>query len=129
MDATTRDEMDLSAYSSRTVMVINGPGAVLELFESILEPGHYDVVVVESGVRAYSQVKLVQPDLVILCVRMEDPSSLQVLSMLKLDPETARVPVITYAVEADYPQTVDDLVDVHENEFWRESAELCAQMN
>jgi CheY-like chemotaxis protein len=129
MNPTTYGEMDHSAYPSRTVMVVNGPGAVLELFESILEPGHYDVVVVESGDRAYSQIKLVQPDLVILCVRMDEPASLQVLSMLKLDPETVRVPVITYAVEHDHPQRIDELVDLPDNEFWRESAELAVQMN
>jgi CheY-like chemotaxis protein len=129
MNATSSREMDLSACPSRTVMVVNGPGAILELFESILEPGHYDVVVVESGDRAYSQIKLVQPDLVILCVRMDDAASLQVLSMLKLDPDTIRVPVITYAVEQDYPQRIDELVDLPENEFWRESVELAVQMN
>ena len=129
MNPTTYGEMDLGAYPSRTVMVVNGPGAVLERFESILEPGHYDVVVVESGDRAYSQIKLVQPDLVILCVRMDEPASLQVLSMLKLDPETVGVPVITYAVEHDLPQRIDELIDPPDNEFWRESAELAVQMN
>jgi CheY-like chemotaxis protein len=78
MNPTTYGDMDLSAYASRTVMVVNGPGSILELFESVLEPGHYDVVVVESGDRAYSQIKMVQPDLVILCVRMDEPASLQV---------------------------------------------------
>ena len=129
MNLNTCSDMDLRAYPSRTVMVVNGPGAVLELFESILEPGHYDVVVVESAERAYSQLKAIEPDLVILCVRMDDPTSLQVLTMLRLDPATVDMPVITYAVEHDFPKRIDDLVDVPDNEFWRQSAELGAQMN
>ncbi len=129
MNLTTCSEMDLRAIPSRSVMVVNGPGAVLELFESILEPGHYDVVVVESADRAYSQIKAVQPDLVILCVRMDDPASLQVLSMLRLDPDTNRLPVVTYTIEGEYPKRIDELVDVPDSEFWRQSAELGAQMN
>jgi PleD family two-component response regulator len=41
----------------------------------------------------------VQPDLVILCVRIEDAGGFQVLSMLKLDAETRGIPVLTYTSE------------------------------
>ena len=40
--------------------------------ENVLEAGHYDVVFVESSAHAYSQIKRVQPNLVILCVRIDD---------------------------------------------------------
>ena len=39
------------------------------------------------------------PDLVILCVRIEDLDGFQVLSMLKLDEETRAIPVLTYTTE------------------------------
>jgi CheY-like chemotaxis protein len=118
-----------AARATRTVMVVNGPEAILDLFESVLAPGHYDVVVVESADRAYSHIKSIRPDLVILCVRMRDPNSLQVLSMLKLDPETADVPVETFPVEDDSPQQHDDLVDVPDGVFWQQSAAATIQRN
>ena len=66
-----------------------------------LDAGHYDVVFVESSQHAYSQIKRVQPNLVILCVRIEDADGFQVLSMLKLDEETRTIPVLTYTTESD----------------------------
>ena len=40
-----------------------------------------------------------QPNLVIVCVRIEDPEGFQVLSMLKLDEDTRTIPVLTYTTE------------------------------
>ncbi|MDE3156663.1 MAG: hypothetical protein KGN76_16295 [Acidobacteriota bacterium] len=81
------------------VVVINGDTAILDLLEAALDVGHYDVVFVESGEHAYTQVKRVQPNLVILCMRIEEPGGFHVLSMLKLDPETRDIPVLTYTTE------------------------------
>jgi CheY-like chemotaxis protein len=57
------------------------------------------MVFVEPGERAYSQIKKVLPNLVILCTRIERLDGFQVLSMLKLDPETRDIPVLTYTTE------------------------------
>ena len=46
--------------------------------------------------RAYSHIKRVQPDLVVLCVHFDNMDALQVLSMLKLDDDTRTIPVLTY---------------------------------
>jgi CheY-like chemotaxis protein len=83
------------------VVVVNGNREVFGTLESVLESGRYDMVFVEPGNRAYSQVKAVQPDLVVLCTRIERLEGLQVLTMLKLDPETRDIPVLTYTMEYD----------------------------
>ena len=85
------------------VAIINGTADVLALIDTALSSGHYDVVFVESSDHAYSQIKRVQPQLVILCVRIEDRGAFQVLSMLKLDPETRDIPVLTYATAFEGP--------------------------
>src|SRR5512138_3637053 len=90
-----------SPTSTQKVVIINGSTDVLELLETVLDAGHYYVVFVESSTHAYSQIKRVQPDLVILCVRMQDGDGLQVLSMLKLDADTHSIPVLTYAIEGE----------------------------
>jgi len=46
----------------------------------------------KSNEHAYSQIKRVQPNLVILCVCIDDMDGFQVLSMLKLDAETRDIP-------------------------------------
>src|SRR5919112_850511 len=81
------------------VVVVNGNTEVLGMLETVLDAGRYDMVFVESGDRAYSQVKKVLPHLVILCARIEDLNGFQLLTMLKLDHETKDIPVLTYTTE------------------------------
>jgi CheY-like chemotaxis protein len=81
---------------TQKVAIINGSPEILALIENVLSAGHYDIVFVESVAHAYSHIKRVQPDLVILCVHFDNMDALQVLSMLKLDEETRAIPVLTY---------------------------------
>ncbi len=69
------------------------------MLESVLDAGRYDMVFVESSDHAYSQIKKVVPNLVILCARIEQLEGFQLLTMLKLDPETRTIPVLTYTTE------------------------------
>jgi len=102
-----------SAHAQK-VMIVNGSFSTLELIETILQAGHYDVVFVESNEQAYSQVRVVRPDLVILCVRFDQMDGFHVLSMLKLDAETRDIPVLTYAVTRgghDYEEDATEPVE------------------
>lgn len=83
------------------VVVVNGSTEVLGMLESVLDAGRYDMVFVESEARAYSQIKKVQPNLVILCTRIDHLDAFQLLTMLKLDPDTRQVPVLTYTTECE----------------------------
>jgi chemosensory pili system protein ChpA (sensor histidine kinase/response regulator) len=114
---TTVDAANLATSAvtaTQKVMIVNGSAEVLELLETVLEAGHYDVVFVESNEHAYSQIRRVQPDLVILCVAMDDADGLQVLSMLKLDERTRGIPILTYATESMSEPTEDDADDAAE---------------
>jgi PleD family two-component response regulator len=109
----TADEVPTFSAAQR-VVIVNGSTDMLSLLETVLDAGHYDVVFVESSDHAYSHIKRVQPNLVILCMRIEDRHGFQVLSMLKLDDETRRIPVLTYTtefegqeIEEEVPETSD----------------------
>ena len=93
------DRFGESRNTTQKVLIVNGDSESLAFLEAIVDSGHYDVVFVESVAHAYSQVKKVRPDLVILCVNIDDSDSLQVLSMLRLDEETRSIPVLTYATD------------------------------
>jgi len=107
-----------TATAAQKVVIVNGSTQILELIETILEAGHYDVVFVESTARAYSQIKRVRPNLVILCVRIDDADGLQVLSMLKLDDDTREIPVLTYTTEDEDGEAVDDVPEPSEAEIF-----------
>jgi len=104
---------------------VEGP-EILELLESVLEAGHYDIVFVESSAHAYSQIKRVKPNLVILCVRIEDLDGFQVLSMLKLDDDTRGIPVLTYTTEYEGQDNEESTVeeDRSDNEMFAAKAAL-----
>jgi CheY-like chemotaxis protein len=60
----------------------------------------------------------VQPNLVILCVRIEDLDGFQVLSMLKLDNETREIPVLTYTTEYEGQDAEEEEPETTENEMF-----------
>lgn len=103
---------------TQKVVIVNGSPEILDRLDTVLDAGHYDVVFVESSAHAYSQIKRVQPNLVILCVRIDDPEGFQVLSMLKLDDETRGIPVLTYTTEYEGQETDEEMVDPSDSEMF-----------
>ena len=99
------------------VVVVNGNPDLLEMLEAALEAGRYDMTFAEASGHAYSSIRQVQPDLVILCMDLDEPASFQLLSMLKLDPDTRRIPVVTYAgdgLPSDDDDDEDEDIDLDE---------------
>jgi CheY-like chemotaxis protein len=93
------DRNQVAATPAQTVVVVNGSTGVIGMLEAVLEAGRYDMVFVDAGDNAYSQIKSTRPNLVILCTRIEALDGFQLLTMLKLDPETRDIPVLTYTTE------------------------------
>lgn len=100
-----------AATTAQKVVIVNGSSEIVELLETMLDGARYDVVFVESSQHAYSQIKRVQPHLVILCLRVDDAAAFQVLSMLKLDEETREIPVLTYTTEREGQAPPDEAAE------------------
>ena len=66
------------------------------VIEAVVGAVDHDVVLVEPTAHAYSQIRRIRPDLVVVCVSGDDLDACQVLSMLTLDRETAAIPVLTH---------------------------------
>jgi PleD family two-component response regulator len=102
------------------VVVVNGNTEVLGMLETVLDAGRYDMVFVEDSDHAYSQIRKVVPNLVILCARIEHLEGFQLLTMLKLDPETRDIPVLTYTTECegqDFDEAIAQLTEEEEEMF------------
>ncbi len=65
------------------------------MLDRVLEPGAYDISFLNSIDGAYAHILKARPSQVILCMRADDGQSLQLLSMLSLDPITTHIPVVT----------------------------------
>jgi CheY-like chemotaxis protein len=84
-----------SGHVQQRVAVIGDPAQRPPL-EDVLGDGHYDVEFVDSSMGAYSEIVRSLPDRIIVCVETDDLQGFQLLSMLKLDPRTRGIPVVTY---------------------------------
>ena len=104
-----------TAYApTQKVVVVNGSAEALSVLETLLEAGHYDMVFVESADRAYSTIKRVLPNLIVVCTRVEELDGVQLLTMLKLDPATRAIPVLSYTSEddnQDFDSVISDIAD------------------
>jgi len=108
------DTNQIAATPVQKVVVVNGNTEVLGMLETVLDAGRYDMVFVESSDRAYSQIKKVVPNLVILCTRIEELDGFQLLTMLKLDAETKDIPILTYTTEyegQDFDSAISQLAE------------------
>jgi hypothetical protein len=71
------------------------------VLDMIAEAGNYDVVVVAPTASAYSQIKRSAPDMIVACVAFDDPAAFQLMSMLAIDRDTARIPLATCLTDRD----------------------------
>ncbi len=85
--------------TARKLVIVNGTTESAAMLEATLDGGHYDTVCVASNEQAYSQIKREQPNLVLLCLQSNHVEGFQVLSMLKLDEATCRIPVVTVSTD------------------------------
>ena len=108
----------VTPIATQKVMIVNGSPEIIGLPDTVLEAGHYDVVFVESNEHAYSQIKRVHPDLVILCVVIDNMDGFQVLSMLKLDEDTRGIPVLTYTTEYAGDETEEEAPEPSDTEMF-----------
>jgi len=106
--AATRGPGPVSRTASQQVVIVDGSAEIMDEIETVLGSGHYDVVFVESTEHAYSQIKRVQPDLVILCVDLDEQAAFHVLSMLKLDQATRHIALLTCTLEGTQTDRLDE---------------------
>jgi DNA-binding response OmpR family regulator len=103
--------------TSQQVVVVSKQSQLNGLLETVLDAGQYDVVFVESTEHAYSHIKRLTPHLIIVCLDIDDLDGFQVLSMLKLDDETKRIPVVTCTVSHDEEETHEQSLDPQDDVF------------
>ena len=92
------DAADSSNASTpvQKVVVVDGGIEMLGGLEAMLHAQRYQMLFAQSNDLAYSQIKKARPNLVVLCGGIEQVEASQLLTMLKLDPDTRGIPLLTY---------------------------------
>jgi DNA-binding response OmpR family regulator len=84
------------------ILVINDTQEILELFRMLLEGEGYEVILSGFPVQQINDVKLINPDLIILdFVFGDQKTGWQMLQMLKMDRASATIPVIVCTAALD----------------------------
>src|SRR5262245_33688215 len=84
------------AMERTTVLVTDDPG--LDALGVLIDSPDIDVAVFESPAKAYLRIKREKPATVIVYLSIDSATEFLLLTMLKLDPETAGIPIWTCAV-------------------------------
>ena len=89
--------------AEQTIAVVNNDTDFLGLMNDLLTMEGYQTVICREGDRAYASIKELQPDLVILDVRLDHAEQgWTILELLRLDPTTTRIPVIVCSADAQF---------------------------
>ena len=83
-------------FVGKQILIIDDQNQLLSLMRRILEDEQYQVHILQNGNDAFSQMRALLPDLLILDLKLGVISGQDVLKQLKEDPITAEIPVIVY---------------------------------
>ncbi|MBA3272027.1 MAG: hypothetical protein H0T71_16100 [Acidobacteria bacterium] len=86
----------------RQLAVFVGGGAeALAVVEPVLDSRSYDVEFVDSDDEPYATIAALRPDIVVVSLELENDTCFQLLTMLRLDPQTAGIPVLSYVKDEE----------------------------
>jgi PleD family two-component response regulator len=87
------------AANRQLALFIGGGTDALAHVEPILSGRAYDVEFVDMDDEPYATVAALKPDIIVVNLELESDSGFQLLTMLRLDPQTAQIPVLSYVQE------------------------------
>ena len=88
--------------SPSSVVAVSNDALRPELLDRLfVDDNDYDVIVVESIERAYSRIRQVQPDAVVVFMNIDDVDACQLLSMLHIDHELRGMSVVSCTTSPD----------------------------
>lgn len=82
-------------------LFVGGGTDALAHVEPILSGRSYDVEFVDMHDEPYATVAALKPDIVVVNLELGNDAGFQLLTMLRLDPETAQIPVLSYVQEEE----------------------------
>lgn len=87
------------AANRQLALFVGGGADALAHVEPILSERAYDVEFVDMDDEPYATVAALKPDIIVVNLQLEQETGFQLLTMLRLDPETAQIPVLSYVQE------------------------------
>ena len=93
------------AANRQLALFVGGGTDALSHVEPILAGRSYDVEFVDFDDEPYATVAALRPDIVVVSLDLRSESGFRLLTMLRLDPDTAQIPVLSYVQEEEVTAT------------------------
>jgi DNA-binding response OmpR family regulator len=93
----------------KKILVVDDEDDILQFLELVLREKGYDVVTAASGQEALTRAQIEKPDLVLLDIMMPQMDGWEVLKLLRVDDETADIPVAMLSARTEAKDRVQGL--------------------
>jgi len=95
--------------TKKKILVVDDEDDILNFLELVLQEKGYEVLTAGGGQEALTQAQMAKPDLVLLDIMMPQMDGWEVLKLLRVDDETANVPVAMLSARTDAQDRVQGL--------------------
>src|SRR3989344_1140556 len=93
----------------KKILVVEDELSIANFITDMIQMLGYDSKVLTSGTHVLSTAKEWRPDLITLDIMMPSPDGLEVLQLLKTDPDTAHTPIFIISVIASNKEVAEKL--------------------
>jgi DNA-binding response OmpR family regulator len=93
----------------KKILVVDDEDDILQFLELVLREKGYDVVTAAGGQDALTRAQIEKPDLVLLDIMMPQMDGWEVLKLLRVDEETAHIPVAMLSARTEAKDRVQGL--------------------
>ena len=95
--------------TKKKILVVDDEDDILNFLELVLQEKGYEVMTANGGQEALTQAQMAKPDLVLLDIMMPQMDGWEVLKLLRVEDETANVPVAMLSARTDAQDRVQGL--------------------
>jgi DNA-binding response OmpR family regulator len=93
----------------KKILVVDDEDDILHFLELVLKDKGYDVATASGGHEALTRAQLERPHLILLDIMMPQMDGWEVLKLLRVDEETARIPVAMLSARTEAKDRVQGL--------------------
>ncbi len=93
----------------KKILIVDDEEDILTFLELVLHERGYDVVTASGGHEALTRAQLDRPDLVLLDIMMPQMDGWEVLKLLRVDDDTAHIPVAMLSARTEARDRVQGL--------------------
>ena len=93
----------------KKILIIDDELSIVNFITDVSKVLGFDAKFLTSGKKAFSTAKEWKPDVITLDIMIPSPNGLEVLALLKADPETASIPVFVISAVTQNPEIREKL--------------------